>query len=198
MVSFSPILVSKLIILPLRYFFSNYTKDYELLWDENEKTGTIEIGHMNDFHKVPIQHKPRILVGRGDYSINKTGLSDNFVEQPKPIPGMPNLPTDRINMVFINGNAQIIIEAKNQGTCELITDMVSHFITWSRPILCDSQGFKEFGLPMSVSECSPDKEDTDKFKVMINIPYMMEEEWTVRQDALQLKGFFMNMTKAPL
>lgn len=193
--SFSPLLVSKLIIVPLRYFFSTYTKEYELVWNEDEKKRSIEIGHMSDFNQVAVQKFPRIIVGRGDYQILKTGLTDNLAERYIPPGKLSNNADDRINMVFIQGNAQIIIEARNQGTCELIADMVSHFIIWSRPLLCDTQGFKEFGLPMVVSDCTPDKEDVDKFKVIISFPYMMEEEWTVRQDSLGLKNFFMSMTR---
>jgi hypothetical protein len=192
MYTFSPTLVTQLIILPLRYFFGNYA-GADLLWSEDEKKSNIEIGHMNDFNKVAIQQRPRVLIGRGDYSINKTGLTDNFVETPAPLPNTNVNPTDRINMVFISGNAQITIEARNQGTCELVTDMVSHFITWARPLLCSTQGFKEFGLPMQVSDCLPDIEDTDKFRVVINLPYMIEEKWTVRQDTLSLKSFFLSM-----
>jgi len=192
--AFSPLVVTKLIVLPLRYFFSTYTGGYDLHWDKDEKKSTIEIGGINDFHKVPLQLLPRILVDRGDYQIIKTGLTDNMAQRFIPAGTTVNNNDDRINMVFIQGQAQIIIEARNKGTCELVTDMVSHFIVWSRPFLCDTQGFKEFGLPMTVTTCSPDKEDTDKFKVIISFPYMMEEEWTVRQEALGLKGFFLSMT----
>jgi len=192
MSSFSPLLVSKLIIEPLRYFFSNYTKDYDLVWDSDEKVRTIEVDHLNNFHKIAIQKNPRVLIGRGDYQINKVGITDNLAEA---LPATLNGSDDRINMVLVSGSAQIVIEARNQGTCDLISDMVSHFIIWSRPFLCDTQGFKEFGLPMVVSDCTPDQEDKEKFKVVISIPYLMEEKWTIRQEALSLKSFFISMTK---
>jgi hypothetical protein len=194
MSSFSPLLVSKLVILPLRYFFSNYAKAYDLVWDEDEKIRTIEVGHMNDYHQIAIQKNPRVLISRGDYQINKVGITDNLAEA---LPSQLHGSDDRVNMVLISGNAQIIIEARQQGTCEILADMVSHFITWSRPFLCDTQGFKEFGLPMVVSDCTPDQEDKEKFKVVISIPFMMEEKWTVRQEALSLKSFFVSLSKQP-
>jgi len=73
--------------------------------------------------------------------------------------------------------------------------MVSHFIVWARPLLCDTQGFKEFGLPMRVGECQSTKENIEKFKVVIEIPYLMEECWQVDQDALKLKGIFADVTQ---
>ncbi len=189
---FSPLLVSSLIVKPLRYFFTNYAKQAELVWDEDPKISTIEIGTVNDFNGIKIESKPRILVGRGTYQIGKSGLTDNLAESK----GVKELfgQSDRINMVYITGSIQVIIEAKNEGTCELIADMVSHFLIWSRPLLCDTQGFNELGMPMMVSDCTPDSEATEKFKVTISIPYTMEEDWRVRQDALKLKGFFTNLT----
>ena len=103
--------------------------------------------------------------------------------------------SDRHNKVFINGTAYIVIETKNEGTCELITDMVMHFIVWSRPFLCDSMGFKDFGLPMQVSEAELAQEDTEKFKVTIQLPYMVEEDWRVNQEALKLRGFFTEFSQ---
>ena len=190
--SFSPLTVSRLILEPIRYFFSNYSKDYDLVWDEDEKKRTIEIDFSNKFNEVSIQKSPRIIVSRGDYSIQKTSLTDNMATSSLPdTKGLDN----RVNLVFITGQAQIIIEARNQGTCDLIADMVSHLIVWSRPLICDTQGFKEFGLPMQVSDSAVDKEDREKFRVTISVPFMMEERWTVNQDALKLKGFFISLTK---
>jgi hypothetical protein len=136
---------------------------------------------------------PRILVGRGTYNIGKVGLTDNLAESKGIFESFGG--SNRINMVQISGTIQIVIEARNEGTCELVTDMVSHFIVWSRPLLCDTQKFNEFGLNMQVSDCQPDKEDTEKFKTVITIPYLTEEHWTVKQDALKLKGFFIELSQ---
>lgn len=190
---FSPLLVSNLIILPLRYFFSNYTSQANLIWNEDEKKRTIEIGTINDYNQIKIGSMPRILVGRGTYNIGKVGLTDNLAESKGIFESFGG--SNRINMVQISGTIQIVIEARNEGTCELVTDMVSHFIVWSRPLLCDTQKFNEFGLNMQVSDCQPDKEDTEKFKTVITIPYLTEEHWTVKQDALKLKGFFIELSQ---
>lgn len=187
---FSPILISSLIIKPLRYFFTNYAKDHDLIWTGDPSTSTILIGGENDFNQIPLEKSPRVLVNRGSYQINKTGLTDNM-SQAKGVKA--NLGAmNRTNFVLINGVAEISIEARNEGTCELITDMVSHFILWARPLLCDTQGFKEFGMPMSVSDARPATENIEKFKTVIQIPYIMEENWTVDTDSLKLKGFFLS------
>jgi hypothetical protein len=190
---FSPLLVTDLIVKPLRYFFTHYAKQANLIWDENEKKRTIEVATINDFHNVKLEAAPRVLVGRSTYQINKTGLTDNLVES-KSIEQLKGK-SDRTNMVFIQGSIQIIIEAREEGTCELITDMVSHFIIWSRPLLCDTQGFNELGIPMQVGECTPDKDSSEKFKVVINLPFIMEEDWRVNQDALKIKDFFVEMAE---
>jgi hypothetical protein len=189
---FSPLLVSGLIVEPLRYFFANYAKQNLLVWDPDDKIRTIDIGTVNDYNGIKLEDTPRILIDRGTYSIEKTGLTDNLAQSK----GVKELfgASQRINMVYIRGVASIIIEARNEGTCELVADMVSHFIIWSRPLLCDTQGFNEFGMPMQVSACQPGKENVEKFQVTISVPYMMEEDWKVNQDALKLKGFFTDLT----
>lgn len=190
---FSPIVVGSLIIEPLRYFFSNYTKQYNLVWDKDEKKRTMEIAYINDFNKIPFEEKPRILVDRGQFRIDKSGVTDNMASA-KSVFETKGL-DDRKNFVLYSGAANIIVEAKNQGTCELLADMVIHLFLWSRPFICSSQGFKEFGMPMSVGPCEPDSnEDTKKFRVSITMPYIHEEMWHVNNDALKIKNFIMTMT----
>ena len=189
---FNPLLVSALIVNPLRYFFANYASNVELQWDIDPKKSQIEIGTVNDFNTVPLEQKPRVLIDRGNYQIGKTGLTDNMMSEPgiKQSLGLMH----RTNMVFIQGMMVITIEANNEGTCELLTDMVSSFIVWSRPILCDSQGFKEFGLPMSVSQPQVVQEDKEKFSVQISFPYSKEDNWTVNQDAIKIKNIFQTVS----
>jgi hypothetical protein len=188
---FSPLLVSSLIIEPLRYFFENYAKESGLVWDEDEKIRTIEIDSENNYNTISTETNPRILINRGSFRIGKTGISDNLAESNGIYANKGQ--SNRTNLVFITGQARITIEAAKEGTCELIADMVSHFLIWSVPFLCSSQNFKEFGIPMEVSECQPDKENVEKFKIVISIPYMMEEDWVVRQDSMKLKDFFLTV-----
>ena len=77
--NFSPEYLSTLIIRPLRYLFANYAPE-ELRWTDDPKTTGIEIDTINNFHKKSIQQKPRILVSRGQYSVNPVGLTDNLAE----------------------------------------------------------------------------------------------------------------------
>jgi hypothetical protein len=190
---FSPNFVEALLIKPLKYFFASYAHP-ELTFSEDEKLSKIDISSITDFNKEATQLKPRILVDRGGFRVDGVGISDNMAERVSPFTtrGL----TDQKNMVLINGLARIIIEARNRGTCELVTDMVTHFYVWSKPFLCDSQGIKNFGLPMSVSECTQGKEDTEIFQVVISFPYVMEEIWNVSDDALKLKELYLNITAA--
>lgn len=181
-------IIAPLIIEPLRYFFSTYSASTNLIWDEDEKKRTMDIGESFDFNKIALQEKPRIIVTRGVYTIAKTGLSDNLAE------GVPFSTTggrkDNTNMVFYQGEATITIEARNKGTCEILADMTSHFIVWTRPALCDSQGWKEFGLPMNVSDVAMLQDEdagVPKFQINISIPWMKEEHWRTQNDGVILK-----------
>lgn len=193
--NFSPLLLSSLVVEPLRYFFSQMPKKEDgLFWDPDEKVTKLDIGTVNDFHKIEVQTKPRILVNRGNYTIGKVGLSDNMVEAK----GIKELhgKSERTNATRIEGMMQIIIETSQEGSCELITDMVTHFIAGTRPLLAMSQGFHDFGLPMSVSACEVDKEDTEKFKVTMNIPYSYEDIWQVTFDAVKYKSMYLTIFNA--
>lgn len=189
---FSPVLLSSLIIEPLRYFFSQAPKiENGLYWNPDEKISNMEIGSVNDFHAIPLQKKPRILVNRGNYVITKSGLTDNLTQAPGIVASKGAM--DHKNMVWVNGMAQIIIEAQQEGTCELMTDMVTHFIAGTRPIIMNTLNFNDFGLDMNVSTCDVDKEDIEKFKVVISIPYRFEDHWQVKFDAIKFKSMYVTL-----
>lgn len=187
-------IIVPLIIQPLRYHFSVYTKDLNLIWDEDEKKRTIEIGEAYDFNRVALQMIPRITVSRGGFGVSKVGVSDNLAQSQafSATGGRKN----SINMVFYQGAASITIEARNKGTCELVTDLVTHFTVWTRPILCDSQGWKEFGLPLNVSDIQTVQDEDPgipKFQVNIQVPWIKEEHWRVKTDAVVLKEIILNV-----
>lgn len=187
---FSPLLVTSSILEPLRYYFSAYGQDGGFLWDPDEKKRTLEISDVYDFNKIAFQERPRLLVNRGSYSINKVGLSDNLAEGITLAEGR-GLRKDT-NMLLYTGTASLIIEARNKGTCELLTDMATHFIAWSRGPICDSQGFKNFGDTLSVSACEATQDQDDAtFQVTVQIPYIKEEQWVMRDDGILLKSYML-------
>lgn len=190
-IRFSPSFIESLLMKPLWYFFANYAGP-TLKYDEDEKLSNIDISPISDFYKKPVQQKPRILVDRGPFQIQGSGLTDNMAEGESlySTKGLNN----RKNFVFVNGQAKIIVEARQLGACELVTDMIIHFYVWSRPFICNTQGIKNFGLPMNISQCMSDKEDTEIFRVTIDVPYIFEEAWDVNEDAIKLKNFYMNLS----
>lgn len=191
--TFSPILISTLIIEPLRYFFGTYGEGSKLIWDADEKKRTVDIGHMFDFNKIPMEERPRIIVDRGGFRTNKVGITDNLAEQSSLIKtsGLK----DRINMQMYSGTANLIIEARQMGTCEMLADMTLHFLAWARPTICSTQGFKEFGGEVLVSPCAlTEKENTEKFQIQMQFPWIREEQWRVRDDGIALKNLLLNIS----
>lgn len=187
---FSPAYISNLIVRPLRYFFENHAPE-ELRWDIDDKKSCIEIDTINNFNKVKIQAKPRILVSRGQYSVNPVGLTDNLASA-RSIYEMKGS-TDKINMVTIQGVAQIMVEARNEGTCEKVLDVAQHFLAWTAPMIANAHGFKQFALPLNVSTCNPNKEDTEIFSCTINVPWFREEHWSVKSDDVSIKNFLLTL-----
>lgn len=193
---FSIGLITPLILEPLRYYFSTYTGGGNLRWDKNEKVRTIEIEEAFNFNKNSLGEKPRIIVTRGAYTVNKTGLTDSLAQaQPFQETGGRK---DFKNMVFYQGMSQITIEARNKGTCELVTDMTAHFLAWTRPMICNTQGFKEFGMPMTVSDCAMsggEDPEVPKFQTQISLPWMKEEMWQVKNDGITIKDILSTLYK---
>lgn len=191
---FSIGLVAPTIIQTLRYFFSSYGKNANFIWNADENKRTLDIYEGYDINRTPLQEKPRIVIMRGGFNIGKTGISDNLAIG-KPVKDTKGN-KDSTNMVFYQGVASITIEARNKGTCELLTDMAVHFLLWSRPIICDAHGWKEFGMPMSVSECiglvDEDPKET-KYQTQIQIPWIKEEQWRVQTDGPELKKVLLDV-----
>ena len=179
------------IIRPLRYLFKNYATE-DLKWSPDEFESKIEIDSINNFHKQAIQALPRVLVSRGGFTVTSLGLADSLAESDGPyhLFGL----TNDTKAVLITGQAQILIQSRNEGTCEKVTEMVQHFLTWTSPYLCNSEGFKTFAFPLQVSPCTPNKDDTEVFEVSIGIPWVKEELWRVCNDAVKLKGILTDLS----
>lgn len=188
---FSPLSVHYAVLEPLRYLFS-FVPPPNLRYHPDPKQTKILIGSVNDKHDDrAIQSLPRILLNRGSYRVGKSGLTDNLAEA-LPLGETQGL-QDRKHMAVVDGMCAITIEASEEGVAETLADMVQHFIVWSRPHICDTFGFNEFGMPMSVSEPQMDTEDTEKFKIIISVPYRREDSWKVKEDAIKLKGFITQL-----
>lgn len=191
--------VAQAIIVPLRYYFSTYSSPANLIWNADEKLRTIDIFESQDLNRVPLDEKPRIVVSRGGFSIAGTGLSNNLSS------GI-SFGTDRGNqrdtkMIMYQGQASILVEARTKGTCELLADMVAHFVGWTQPLLCDTQGWKQFGLPMAVSDCVPvggGDPNIVLYQVQINCPWLKEERWMTRTDGPELKKLLIEVTNGSL
>jgi len=193
--NFSPILISTLVIEPLRYFFSEYSGNSKLIWNPDEKKRTVDIGHMYDFYKIPMEERPRILVDRGGFRTSKVGITDNLAEQTSLIENRGL--KDRINMQMYSGTANIIVEARQMGTCENLANMTLHFLAWARPTICSTQGFKEFGGDVAVSPCAlTEKENTEKFQIQLQFPWIREEHWRVQDDGIILKNILLKINNA--
>lgn len=187
----TPIQIGRMILEPIRHFFSANPPAEHLVWDPDPKKTKIDISMVNDANKELTDHGIQILVDRGTLQVNKTGLSDNMMDG-ESISATKGLQRRR-NLLLYSGQATIIIKARSEGTVEVLTDMVMHILQWSRPHICDVLGFKDFGLPMAVSSPRPMKPDSEVFVVNISVPYMLEDVWRSENDALKLRDLFITI-----
>lgn len=191
--NFSPEYLATYIVRPLRFLFKHYGTS-DLVWTDDPATTGIEIDTINNYNLIPIQQKPRILVSRGQYSVQPVGLTDNMAEGigTRASLGLPK----RTNKFFINGVAQVLIQARNEGTCERMVNLAQHFLAWTGPMLADTYGFKSTFVPMNISPCVPSKEDTELFNCTMNLPWSKEEHWIVQSgDEIKIKNFITTLVK---
>lgn len=189
---FSPLLLSRVVIDSLRYFFRNMNKP-EFRYSDDPKESALVIDTMNNFlqRADEVQKKPRILFQRGTYSIQKTSMTGDLVTAKSMEETKGSRSSSHMNIT--NGNYSIIIEAFSEGVCELLADMVATFLTWSSDHIANMFRFKQFGYPMVVQECSLDQEDREKFKIVIGSSYTTETAWTLNEDAIKLRGLFLDL-----
>lgn len=190
---FSPLLIHKVVLEALRYFFGNINNE-EYRWDPDPKKTSILIDTINNITTTQdeVQKKPRILFTRGAYSLQKTSMTGDLAEADS-IRATRGLRVSK-HMNVVSGSFSIIVEAYSEGTAEILADMVSTFLTWSSDHVCNMFRFKQFGYPMVVQECTLDEENKEKFKIVIGSSYTTETCWILNEDAIKLKGLFIDLS----
>lgn len=186
---FSPAYLSSLIVSPLRYLYGRYVET-DLLWNQDPKLSGIEIDTINNFNKIPLQAKPRILVSRGEYNIRSTGLTDNLSQGTS---SRASGPKTEQRFLIVSGMSQVLIETRNEGTCERVVEITQDFLIRSGPDIAAAHGFKQFATPLSVSSCVPNREDTEIFQCTINIPWIKEMRFQVVEDGIEFKNFLLTI-----
>lgn len=185
---FNPLSTATITRDVLRRLFREFPPE-EFRWDPDEKKSKIVIGTINDYHsRDGVQKLPRILVQRGPLSQQTNFVSDNLRD-------VTGEKSDKVThrRQDLNGSIQVIIEATNEGTCEVIGDFVRIFISWSKPFLELDFGFQAYARELTISECMPDREDKEKFKIVVTIPYRVEDGWTTESISFRLKNIFLDL-----
>lgn len=188
---FSPLTVRHALLEPLRYLFSVVPPE-DLKYDSDPSKTKIVIEAKNTkFQDTAVQKKPRVIVDIGGYQFDRAGLTDNLSSK-EPFFSTGGR-TDSEHMLMVQGVSQVILQGEDEGVVLMLADMASNFITWSSPHICSTFGFKVFGLPLRVSSCEMDMEDQERFTVTIQVPWVRETRWAVKEDAIQLKKFFLTL-----
>lgn len=187
---FSPLKLEYAILTPLRKFFSDYAgEDFKYSNDIRQTKIVIKATH--DLNSEEVNHAPRIIVDRGGYTITKNFITEGMSSQ-DPL-GITKGLTKQKRHAVIAGEAAIIVEAREQGTCELLTEMTSLFLAWTGDHICRTYGFKKYADPLSISPCMNSKNDDDIFQCQIRIPYQAEMLWKFENDAVILKDIGVDL-----
>lgn len=142
----------------------------------------IRVGTVNDRHDDnEIQKTPRVLVQRGSIQGSVHLLGSGFVQETS---------EQKVFRQDVRGDITIVVEAIQEGTCEEIAEYIRKFLVWSRQFYEVKFGFQSFANQIMVSPCDMDGEDTEKFKITISIPYVIEEQWSVKDITPRINHIF--------
>lgn len=161
----------------------------DLTWDEDPKQSKIWIGTVNDpYSREANQRIPRILLQRGPVrqSVQFINNSEELVS------GTPQQPKKHARM-DIQGSVSVVVETDQEGSCEMLGEAIRRFITRNRLMFEEQFGFQRFGWDISISECDQAEEDKEKFKIQVQIPYIVEDRWNYTPDAILLKKIVGNV-----
>lgn len=186
---FGPLQVTTFIRDMLRDLFLEYG-DADFVWSPDVRLSKITIGTINDINSEERKQQfPRILVQRGPTFLQTQFIGGNFARTNGGTVGISTGDVETYRQ-DITGSLTILIETRQEGTCESLAEYVRKFICWSRKYIESQFGFNRFGNQMQISQCDMDLEDTERFKISINIPYIIEEKWETSGNLTRLNHVF--------
>lgn len=189
---FNPLMVASCVRDTLRFLFGIAAPD-RLKYNSDPKLSTLAINMAFDTHQDNEEtRRPSIVVNRGGYRAGAIGMENSMVEGYRD-PNTGEL-KKRSYMNMVDGQLSIRITAYNLGTCEELAYLVTTFLCWSRPHICDSLGFKNIAAPVSASPVMMDREDKDKFIIEVSVPYTTEMIWVDENIGVKIKGFLTELT----
>lgn len=191
---YSPLFVVSFIRDLLRRTFGDVAGP-DFAWSSDPKESKITIGTVSDVNQNSrVQAFPRILIQRGASMCRTQFIADNMERR---VNGGISQGGHDIHRQDVEGSINIIIEARNEGTCEEIGESVRRFFCWSKPLIEAMFQFQSFASVIQIGMCEMDLEDTEKFKISINIPYTVEDRWTRSADLDRLNYIFKELTTKP-
>ena len=163
----------------------------DFAWNKDPRLSKVAIGTVSDVNSDErIQQFPRILIQRGSSSCQSQFIANNLESSKDG--GVSAGGTEDYRQ-DITGSINIIIEAVNEGTCEEVCEFTRRFICWSKPFIESTFRFQAFAKVVQIGACEMDQEDSEKFKININIPYIIEDRWSKSGDLVRLNHIFSDM-----
>lgn len=192
---FNPLKASRAVLIPIRALFTYYAPDH-LKYNNDVSETKILIDTANNFHGTRVETQPRILVNRGPYMIASRSIDEDLALS-KNMFDTKGL-VDRQNLSFIQGQATITIEARDEGVCELIANMISSYLHMASHLIAREYGFTSFARPMNVGSCAPfqDAEQDTSFRVVITLPYETQDMWRIKQDSIKIKEIDLQVSES--
>lgn len=193
---YSPLYTVTFIRDLLRQMFFEYGgEDYT--WSEDSRESKLMIETVNNTNsKARVQQFPRILIQRGPTFLQSQFINNNLQKTEGGTVGVAVGDTERYRQ-DVTGSLNILIEARNEGACEELGEFIRKFLCWSKPFIETRFGFQAFGKQIQLSQCDMDREDTEKFKININVPYIIEDTWQKTGNLVRLNHVFQRLMSDP-
>jgi hypothetical protein len=144
----------------------------------------VHVQMINDRNEEKIQVMPRVMLQRGPYRSGTQFIGSGL---------QSNATADTIMRQDVNGMFMFLVEAREEGECEIISDYLRKFLSWSRPLIESKFGMQRFGSDIDISVCEMVGEDTEKFKITISVPYIVEDRWKVTDYSMRISHIFRKL-----
>ncbi len=167
---------------PLNELASESLKSRGWIWNADPRLTQVVIEVFSAWEPELTGTRPGLIIKRQDWQRKRLGLND---EAYRTLDGAVHFANDWM------GSHTIFCLAGKDGECEELATEVYEFLNQFAPAIRSDFGFKSYAVA-SIGKLAKLKEANQQFGVPIDVGYVLEEAWQLKQEAALLRRMDMH------
>lgn len=147
------------------------------VWSEGANTG-LYIESLHKWRPELTESRPAIILSEGEWKWKRMGIGDKSTTDPRS--GI------RTFGGYWYGTHTFFAVANNGAEAQILAWEVAKLMLWFGPEITDKLGLHRF-VPVAVGKVSALAEATENYVVPVSVAYVVEEAWSLQEDAPRLK-----------